>query len=805
MKTFARSVLFLTCAILLTGLFATYAHAASNIDILFERRTGEVIARDVLYQQVRQVTSLGFRDIHVLTVPVDSPNIVVGPAESVNEVGLRETLSTLLRDNGAVAGVNADFFGMASVYAASFGPVVRDGELVSVGSGLNREGNEHATLYIEYPHNPFIIYTQTQIDFLNNGQRNIEIHSINKVTDMVLPIIVTRAAMNDTAQLDARFAGLFKMVVEDHIITYLSADGETVDVPEDGFVVVVPRSQADSARYYFAVGHNTALTVRSGVDLGNIYQAIGGGGRILLNGEYVDDGLVIGGRHPRTAVGVTQDRRHVVMMVIDGRGHSVGATHEETADLMREFGAYNAMMLDGGGSSTMGISTLSHPDLRIVNTPSDGGQRRVINALAVFSRSVQQDPVRIEIQAASSTPDFIHAFIPNRMEVFATDHYFNRIDVPWEYTNVNAVNDPDGIWIDNYFQPSRPGMILFEASAGGLFARQEIEARRLMELVPSVETFVLDVGQSRHLSFQGFDHTGTRSGNLPGVNFVVSDTTLGHMQGNTFVATAEGVGYVQAWVGEVVRHVTFAVREPRPEDEDEDEDEEDEEEFAPDFSGLLVPQNSSFSDFKRAEISGEVPHGSFDMVAAGRTAVPNSESLPAGFAEADAAARALFTQGSSRGLLVGQSNWQADIGPIYRWNNSYHVHRQDNAVILQMSAAEGGFFRTNREQWRDFSRDIATSGADHVIITMDTNPLTGISGGEQSFFNEVLATFVELGKSVFVISTQGETTTATARDGIRYINLGSMWTSNNSLNGDFALLRLRITGDQVVYDLQSIN
>ncbi|MCL2616617.1 MAG: hypothetical protein FWD96_03100, partial [Defluviitaleaceae bacterium] len=400
---------------------------------------------------------------------------------------------------------------------------------------------------------------------------------------------------------------------------------------------------------------------------------------------------------------------------------------------------------------------------------------------------------------------------PNRMEVYATDSYFNRIEIPWEHVTINAINDPDGRWIDNYFHASRPGFIIFEASFGGMFARQEIEARRMLELAPSVETFVLEVGQSRGLSFQGIDHTGTRSGNLPGVNFRISNPELGYMQGNTFTATAPGVGYVQAWVGDVVRHVTFAVREVQPEPEPRDEDYEGEEEpeelpeFVPDFSGLLVPPDSRFTDFTRRDLSGEAPYGSFDIVAVGRTAVPDADDLPQGFAVADAAARALFTQGSSRGLLVGEADWADDVGPVYRWNSDYHVHRQYNTVILQMSAAEGGFFRTNRQQWNSFSGDIAASGAQHVIVMTDVNPLTGIPAGELGLFTEVMAEFVNMGMSVFVVSAHGESTSATARDGVRYINLGRMWTGDNRQNNSFAMLRIRITDDQAVYDLQTLN
>ena len=58
--------------------------------------------------------------------------------------------------------------------------------------------------------------------------------------------------------------------------------------------------------------------------------------------------------HPRTAVGIDRDTGEILMLVIDGRqDFSRGYTMVELANLMREFGAEDAINLDGGGSSTM--------------------------------------------------------------------------------------------------------------------------------------------------------------------------------------------------------------------------------------------------------------------------------------------------------------------------------------------------------------------------------------------------------------------------------------------------------------------
>lgn len=770
---------------------AATSTAQASPEILLQRREAEHLAHRVYYERIRQITSVGFRDIHVLRAPIDDPYVTIGPVESINETGLRETLTTLLQDNNAVAGVNADFFGMANLRSASFGPTVRDGILMSVGTGLNLEGNEFATLYIEYPHNPFIIYTQTQIDFLNDGNRSIEIQSINKITDMVLPIIVNSSAMNTTQEVGERFPNLFKIVVEDGYITKLS-HGYTVEVPENGYTVLVPASMAIYMPYYFALGQRAELTIRSGVDFARIRQAIGGGGRILLDGEYVEDGLVIGGRHPRTAVGISTDNRYLIMAVVDGRGFSVGATHPEMADIMLALGAHNAMMLDGGGSSSMALATPQRPAISLANTPSDGAQRRIINALAVFNNSTPGEPVRLEIQSATGSEDTIYAFVPNRIEAFTTDINLNRFDVTWEDLYVIAVNDPDGRWYGPYFIASRPGPITLEATylrLPGMYSRRELRASTLMQLLPAAEYISLSPGESANLQLRGIDHTGATSEPLNGLSFAVSPPELGNIQGNSFVAAEPGLGYIQAWVGDVVAHIPLAVGTEA------------------DFSGISIPQDSQFTDILLADLSAPAPYGSFDITAIGGTNPPYGSDPPEGLNERNALVMRLFGENSPRrGLLIGPDSWQGETQiPIYRWNQNYYIHMQDNTAILQMSAAAGGLFATNREQWASFSRDIAASGADHVVIMLDSDPLTTFPSGELSFFTEVLGEFSQLGMNIFVVSAHGHSTQATTRDGIRFINLGALWNVDNTPNPNANILRLRITGPDISYSLTPIS
>ena len=77
-------------------------------------------------------------------------------------------------------------------------------------------------------------------------------------------------------------------------------------------------------------------------------------------------------------------------MTIDGRqpGYSEGASTGETAEWMRMLGAYNALNLDGGGSTTLAIEWQDGSPVLLNRPcgPPPGLERRVANHLGVFAR-----------------------------------------------------------------------------------------------------------------------------------------------------------------------------------------------------------------------------------------------------------------------------------------------------------------------------------------------------------------------------------------------------------------------------------
>ncbi len=120
---------------------------------------------------------------------------------------------------------------------------------------------------------------------------------------------------------------------------------------------------------------------------GNVFNAISGDRMLVEKGQIpanLDDTVL----EPRTAIGVSSNGRWMLWIVVDGRqpGYSEGCTLTELADMLIKYGgAYNAINLDGGGSSAIVLKKSGVAD--VLNSPIEGGiagkERMIANHLGV--------------------------------------------------------------------------------------------------------------------------------------------------------------------------------------------------------------------------------------------------------------------------------------------------------------------------------------------------------------------------------------------------------------------------------------
>ena len=94
--------------------------------------------------------------------------------------------------------------------------------------------------------------------------------------------------------------------------------------------------------------------------------------------------------HPRTFMGISKDNKTVYLFVLDGRqpAYSNGMRLDDVKLLCQGAGCYQAVNLDGGGSSIMvhRVEKNGTVSFDIMNKPSDGSSRAVVNGLLVVEK-----------------------------------------------------------------------------------------------------------------------------------------------------------------------------------------------------------------------------------------------------------------------------------------------------------------------------------------------------------------------------------------------------------------------------------
>ncbi len=179
-------------------------------------------------------------------------------------------------------------------------------------------------------------------------------------------------------------------------------DETEMPCPENGFILAVKPDAIGPFKDVLKPGCKCAIFAKlKGFDK-PVVLAIGGTPRILRNGkisieisaEHVAEGFSTT-RHPRTAIGLSKDRKTLYIVTVDGRqpALSIGVSLKDLAKYLKGIGAWDALNLDGGGSTTMWVRG------NVVNSPSDAaGPRTVSNALLIVSTAPRGAPAHLLLE-----------------------------------------------------------------------------------------------------------------------------------------------------------------------------------------------------------------------------------------------------------------------------------------------------------------------------------------------------------------------------------------------------------------------
>ncbi len=386
-------------AVLATILTLCLSSIASPAHAQWDSSSVETVAPGVVHRRV--VLNKGPWRLNVLEVNLHQKGISIHEVKG-NDVfaGLEKTSSMEQRYKGpgkAVAAVNADFFNVKTGESES--NVLIDGVIVKglAPSNSPRDGWKklRTQFGIDSNNNPYIDRFGLTARLMQAG-RSMRLDGINSRPKQPNALVLYTSAAGDstprdTTRVSSAYLPLRLVSRSQNEMTFLItgpvSDGARASLVAGG-ALTAEGTMCDSLKRIARRGGT--IHIRTGFLPGRerVRTIVGGGPRIIQNGRSVAEfGYFIEGtgakfgtvRHPRTAVGFSKDSSTLYLVTVDGRRESdSGMSLMELADTMLKLGVYDAVNLDGGGSTTMVIRD------HVVNHPSDKeGERPVGNALLV--------------------------------------------------------------------------------------------------------------------------------------------------------------------------------------------------------------------------------------------------------------------------------------------------------------------------------------------------------------------------------------------------------------------------------------
>ncbi|MFE5818925.1 phosphodiester glycosidase family protein [Streptomyces sp. NPDC056479] len=370
---------------------------------------GTPLAPGVAYDEFDIPAAKGTAHAHVLTVDLRNPRVhldLLYPGASA----ARATVSQQATAQGAVAGVNGDFFNISETQhpgvaatGSSVGPVIASGLALKAAvpngqrfgpalpPGTSTEdvfgvGTDRRARLDGLSLDGSIATPEGSLPLGGLNQYALPVGSIGAFTSKWGSVSRVRATCGtDTDRAAPCSTDTYEVAVRDGKVVSTADTPGSGPIAEGTTVLVGREAGAQQLRKFFA---GEAVSVRHRLVAASSripYRFALGGYPVLDDGQPLP-GLDDRASAVRTAVGIADGGRRLVLLALDGAPeYRTGLTIAEVASVMRDLGSADAFSLDGGGSSTLVAREPGAATVSVRNHPSDGRERPVPNGIGVFS------------------------------------------------------------------------------------------------------------------------------------------------------------------------------------------------------------------------------------------------------------------------------------------------------------------------------------------------------------------------------------------------------------------------------------
>ncbi|HEV7624927.1 MAG TPA: phosphodiester glycosidase family protein [Streptomyces sp.] len=307
---------------------------------------------------------------------------------SSGEVSTRKTVTEQVKEHDpgkgrrTVAALNADFFDIDET-GAPLGPGVRDGRVTHSPAAGNSEslgiGPKAAGRILD-------LYFEGTLTLPGNDKEQLAAHNAANVPENGIGAYNSQWGKADRALTTDSDPDSTEVTLRRGRVTAVSDEPGTGPIAK-GTTVLLGRDAGAKRLDALEKGDPVSLEYHARTHDGSPVPrtAVGGRGLLVVDGKPQDwEGRPNNATAPRTAVGFSKDGSRMHVLTVDGRQPaSGGVTLTELALMMEDLGAYNAINLDGGGSSTLLAREPGSASPQVENAPSDGEEREVPNGLAL--------------------------------------------------------------------------------------------------------------------------------------------------------------------------------------------------------------------------------------------------------------------------------------------------------------------------------------------------------------------------------------------------------------------------------------
>lgn len=492
---------------------------------------------------------------YVAEADLNYPHLSLGVINDQNGISYLSNVLTAAQQHDTTAAINSDFFNWDSRagHGSPIGAVFFDKKMIS--SPASSDGMY--TIMQDENRNVFADIIDYKIVITAPNGKQKQIAGKNKASDlsqiMMYDKYYDRYSLGST---DTRY----EVVVRDNIISEIRFSSEPVKL-EDNMYILTALSDWDCfLTDNFKVGDEVKLDIVSSVDFNSLQLAAGAGAKILSDGSVPSSfSHVIGGTNPRSAFGISQNQKTVYLAAVDGRSSSSkGMTMTELGAFMKYIGAYNAVNLDGGGSTTLVTKDVQQGRQKLINTPSDGSVRKVASSIAVTS-SVKKASGLYHLKI---TADGKNVFKNSRIKlsVEGFDEYYFPVNINPDDI-VYSVSGVEGYFENGSFFPTSSGMAAISArmpngAAADILIRVLDKPYKIIHEASSVE---VNAGGARDFWLFVRDENGYIA-HVPLCDMTVNfSESIAHVDGTAVVGDKNGSALMSAKFGDAVIYAAVYV------------------------------------------------------------------------------------------------------------------------------------------------------------------------------------------------------------------------------------------------------